>query len=65
VKAVIAKQRSHRWLGDFATVLTETGMCPSELLGVRGTDDREKLVSIVPWKGRDLKSKWSKRVLEK
>jgi integrase len=64
VKAVIAKLRSHRWLGDFTTVLAETGMRPSELLGVRGTDFREKLLSIVPWEGRELKSKWSKRVIE-
>jgi len=64
VKAVIAKLRPHRWLADFATVLAETGLRPSELLGVRGTDVREKLLSVVPWEGRDLKSKWSKRVIE-
>jgi integrase len=64
VRAVIAKLRSHRWLADFATVLAETGLRPSELLGVRGTDFREKLLSIVPWEGRELKSKWSKRVIE-
>ncbi len=64
VKAVLAKLRSHPWLGDFAHILAETGMRPTELLGVRGIDLRGKLLSIVPWEGRQLKSKWSKRVLE-
>ena len=64
VKAVLAKLRSHPWMSDFCTVLAETGMRPTELLGLRGTDVRDKLVSISPWEGRELKSKWSKRVLE-
>jgi integrase len=64
VRAVLGKLRSRPWLADFCTVLAETGMRPSELLGLRGMDVREKLVSIVPWEGRLLKSKWSKRVLE-
>ncbi len=64
VKAVLAKLRSHPWLGDYCTVLAETGMRPSELLGLRGIDVREKLCSIVPWEGRDLKSEWSRRVIE-
>ncbi|HYE99281.1 MAG TPA: hypothetical protein VEJ18_10240, partial [Planctomycetota bacterium] len=64
VKAVLAKLRSHPWLGDYCTVLAETGMRPSELLGLRGIDVRDKLCSITPWEGRDLKSEWSKRVIE-
>jgi len=64
VKAVLAKLRPHPWLGDFAHLLAETGMRPTELLGVRGVDLRGKLLSIVPWEGRQLKSKWSKRVIE-
>lgn len=64
VKAVIGRVRSHPWLADYGTLLAETGMRPSELLGLRGTDVREKLCSIVPWEGRQLKSKWSKRVIE-
>lgn len=65
VRAVLAKLRSdHPWLGDFAHLLAETGMRPTELLGVRGNDLRGKLLSIVPWEGRQLKSKWSKRVIE-
>jgi integrase len=64
VKAVLGKLRSHPWLGDFAHVLGETGMRPTELLGVRGIDLRGKLLSIVPWENRHLKSKWSKRVIE-
>ena len=64
VKAVLGKLRSHPWLGDFTHLLAETGMRPTELLGVRGIDLRGKLLSIVPWEGRQLKSKWSKRVIE-
>jgi len=64
VRAVLGKLRSHPWLGEFCTVLAETGMRPSELLGLRGVDLRGKLCSIVPWEGRQLKSKWSKRVIE-
>lgn len=64
VKAVLAQLRTHSWLSDFCRVLAETGMRPTELLGLRGTDVRDKLVSITPWEGRELKSKWSKRVIE-
>jgi integrase len=64
VRGVLGKLRSHLWLGDFAHVLAETGMRPTELLGVRGIDLRGKLLSIVPWESRQLKSKWSKRVIE-
>lgn len=64
VKAVIGKLRAHAWLADYCTLLAETGMRPTELLGLRGIDVRDKLCSIVPWEGRQLKSKWSKRVLE-
>jgi integrase len=64
VKAVIGKVRGHPWLADYCTLLAETGARPSELLGLRGIDVRENLCSIVPWEGRQLKSKWSKRVIE-
>jgi integrase len=64
VKSVLAKLRAHPWLGDFTHILAETGMRPTELLGIRGIDLRGKLLSIVPWEGRQLKSKWSKRVIE-
>lgn len=64
VKAVLSKLRSHPWLSDFAHILAETGMRPTELLGVRGIDLRGKLLSVVPWEARQLKSKWSKRVIE-
>ena len=65
VKAVLAKLRAHHpWLGDFAHVLAETGLRPTELLGIRGIDLRGNLLSVVPWESRPLKSKWSKRVLE-
>ncbi|HXG59811.1 MAG TPA: tyrosine-type recombinase/integrase [Planctomycetota bacterium] len=64
IQAVLQKLQGHPWLGDFAAVLAETGMRPSELLGVRGMDLRGKLLSIVPWEGRQLKSKWSRRVIE-
>jgi integrase len=64
VRAVLAKLRPHPWVGDFAHILAETGMRPTELLGVRGIDLRGRLLSIVPWECRQLKSKWSKRVIE-
>jgi len=64
VRAVLGKLRSHPWLAEYCTVLAETGMRPSELLGVRGIDVRDKLCSIIPWESRDLKSEWSKRVIE-
>ncbi|HLY74839.1 MAG TPA: hypothetical protein VKU80_12040 [Planctomycetota bacterium] len=64
VKAVIGKLRSHPWLADFATVLAETGVRPTELCGVRGIDLRDKLLAIVPWEDRNLKSKWSKRTIQ-
>lgn len=60
----------HPWLHDYVRLLAETGARPSELLGLRGIDvrkhgDREgKLVAIVPWEGRGLKSRWSKRTIE-
>ena len=64
VRAVFRKVSSHPWLEDFVRVLAETGMRPAELLGARGIDLRKKLLSIVPWAGRQLKSKWSKRTIE-
>jgi integrase len=64
VRAVIGKLRSRPWLAEYCTVLAETGMRPSELLGLRGIDVRDRLCSIVPWEGRLLKSKWSKRTIE-
>jgi integrase len=64
VRAVLRALRPHPWLGDYCTVLAETGMRPSELLGLRGADVRDQLCSILPWEGRELKSKWSKRVIE-
>jgi integrase len=64
VRAVIGKLRVRPWLADYCTVLAETGLRPSELLGLRGIDVRDKLCSIVPWEGRLLKSKWSKRTIE-
>ncbi len=64
VRAVLAKLSRHPWLGDFARVLAETGMRPSELLGVRGIDFRDRFLSIVPWEGRGLKSEWSRRTIE-
>lgn len=65
VRAVLAKLLSALpWLGEYCTVLAETGMRPSELLGLRGTDLKGKLCSIVPWESRELKSKWSKRTIE-
>jgi integrase len=66
VRAVLARLRSHDWIGEYCTVLAETGMRPAELLGVRGIDLQEKgkLLSITPWEARELKSKWSKRKIE-
>lgn len=66
VRRVISALRKsdHAWIADFAEVLAETGMRPAELLGARGTDLRDKLLSIAPWEGRELKSKWSKRLIE-
>lgn len=64
IRAVLRKLRVHSWLGDYAAVLAETGMRPSELLGVRGIDLRDTLLSILPWEGRQLKSKWSKRAIQ-
>lgn len=64
VRAVLSKLGDHPWLGDFCRVLAETGLRPAELLGIRGSDLRGKLLSAVPWEGRDLKSKWSKRTIE-
>jgi len=65
VRAVLRKlHETHPWMGDFVRLLAETGARPSELLGLRGCDVRGKLVSIVPWEGRGLKSRWSKRTIE-
>jgi integrase len=66
VRAVLARLKSHPWVGDYCRVLAETGMRPAELLGARGIDFQEKgrLLSIVPWEKRELKSKWSKRKIE-
>jgi integrase len=57
-------ESGHPWMGDYVRLLVETGMRPSELLGLRGVDVRGKLVSIAPWEGRLLKSRWSKRTIE-
>lgn len=64
IHTILRALRDHAWLGDYCTVLAETGMRPTELLGLRGIDFRGKLCSIVPWEGRLLKSKWSKRTIE-
>jgi integrase len=65
VRAVLRKlSESHPWMGDYCRLLAETGARPSEILGLRGCDVRGKLVSIVPWEGRALKSRWSKRTIE-
>jgi len=69
VRQVLQKlTESHPWLGDYCRVLAETGMRPTELLGVRGADVRQvesrKVVCIVPWEERpDLKSEHSERVI--
>jgi integrase len=66
VRAVLGKLGSHEWIGHYCRVLAETGMRPAELLGIRGVDFQEKgrLLAIVPWEKRELKSKWSKRKIE-
>lgn len=66
VRLVLRKlaESGHPWMHDYVRLLIETGARPSELLGLRGNDVRGKLVSIVPWEGRGLKSKWSKRTIE-
>jgi integrase len=51
------------WIADYARVLAETGMRPSELLGIRGTDLRGNLLSIKPHEGRDLKTEASERTI--
>ncbi len=63
VKAILRALRG-TWIQDYVTVLIETGMRPTEALGLRGIDLRGKLLSIVPTEARPLKSKWSKRVIE-
>ncbi len=72
VRAVLRRlaESGHPWMHDYVRLLAETGARPSELLGLRGIDLRKKgdqeakLVAIVPWEGRFLKSRWSKRTLE-
>jgi len=72
VRAVLRRlaESGHPWMHDYVRLLAETGARPSELLGLRGIDLRKKgdqeakLVAIVPWEGRSLKSRWSKRTLE-
>jgi integrase len=64
VRAILRKLGSHPWLGDFVTVLLETGMRPGELLAVRGVDLRGKLLDIKPWGSWSPKSKWSVRTLQ-
>lgn len=66
VRLVLRKlsESGHPWMYDYVRLLVETGARPSEILGLRGNDVRGKLVSIVPWEGRGLKSKWSKRTIE-
>lgn len=66
VRLVLRKlaESGHPWMHDYVRLLVETGARPSEILGLRGIDVRGKLVSIVPWEGRGLKSKWSKRTIE-
>lgn len=51
------------WIADYCRVLTETGMRPSELLGVRGTDLKGKLLAIKPHESRDLKTEASERTI--
>ena len=64
VRAVLRKVSGHPWMGDFLRLLVETGARPSEILGIRGIDLKGKLLSIVPWEGRLLKNKWSRRTIE-
>jgi integrase len=66
VRLVLRKlsESGHPWMHDYVRLLIETGARPSEILGLRGSDVRGKLVHIVPWEGRGLKSKWSKRTIE-
>ncbi len=72
VRAVLRRlaKSGHPWMHDYVRLLAETGARPSEILGLRGVDvrkhgDREgKLVALVPWEGRGLKSRWSKRTIE-
>jgi integrase len=63
-KAALRKLSAHGWLGEYVTVLLETGMRPSELLAVRGVDLNGNLLSIEPWGEWSPKSKWSKRVIQ-
>lgn len=64
VRAVLRKLSGHPWMGDFVRLLAETGARPSEILGVRGCDIEGKLLSIVEWEQRPLKSRWSRRTIE-
>src|SRR5579862_2996737 len=67
IRAVIRALGEH-WVGDYFRVLVETGMRPSELLGIRGTDLRDaadeegrpaKSLRIAPTEERDLKTEAS------
>lgn len=64
IRAILRKLRAHPWLGDYVTVLLETGMRPGELLAVRGVDLRGKLLDIKPWGSWSPKSKWSVRTIQ-
>jgi len=71
IRSVIRALGDH-WVGDYFRVLVETGMRPSELLGIRGTDLRDatdekgrpaKSLRIAPTEERDLKTEASERVI--
>jgi integrase len=63
-KNALRKLSSHDWMGEYVTVLYETGMRPGELLAVRGVDLDGSLLRIEPWGTWKPKSKWSKRTIE-
>lgn len=62
VKAVL-RALGNGWIADYCRVLAETGMRPSELLGIRGTDLKGKLLSIKPNEIRELKTDDSERTI--
>lgn len=63
-RAILRKVSAHPWMGDYCTVLLETGMRPGELLAVRGCDLRGDLLDIKPHSGWAPKSKWSVRTIQ-
>jgi integrase len=63
IKALLAKLSTHEWLGDYCTVLLETGMRPGEALAVRGVDLRDELLDIKPHDDWSPKSEHSVRTI--